>query len=217
VRVDITDGHTSQQSTQRDGRHAAESSQAGGVARAGNDAARRRSPSRRCADCASGGSTCCSCTRIRPDTPLAEQLGMLRELRTEGRDRPKRTVRSRRRRTGGGTGDHRRRACADRRNLFDREHESVLTACEAGRIAFLPWRPVAWGTRGREQRAPPWRPRSTPSARRLHSRGIEGAPGTGAEGCPERALSARGGIGGPGRVLLAIRAGRAGSRRRAAG
>lgn len=33
----------------------------------------------------------------------------------------------------------------NRYNLLDREHEPVLAACEAAGIAFLPWRPVAWG------------------------------------------------------------------------
>ena len=36
----------------------------------------------------------------------------------------------------------------NRYNLLDREHEPVLTACEAAGIAFLPWRPVASGESG---------------------------------------------------------------------
>ncbi len=36
----------------------------------------------------------------------------------------------------------------NRYSLLDREHEPVLAACEAAGIAFLPWRPVAWGEAG---------------------------------------------------------------------
>ncbi|MDQ0718305.1 aryl-alcohol dehydrogenase-like predicted oxidoreductase [Streptomyces luteogriseus] len=38
----------------------------------------------------------------------------------------------------------------NRYNLLDREHEVVLDACAAAGIAFLPWRPVAWGRTGAE-------------------------------------------------------------------
>lgn len=38
----------------------------------------------------------------------------------------------------------------NRYNLLDREHEPVLDACAAAGIAFLPWRPVAWGKTGTE-------------------------------------------------------------------
>lgn len=33
-------------------------------------------------------------------------------------------------------------------NVLDREHEPVLASCAAAGIAFLPWRPVAWGKAG---------------------------------------------------------------------
>jgi aryl-alcohol dehydrogenase-like predicted oxidoreductase len=36
----------------------------------------------------------------------------------------------------------------NRYNLLDREHEPVHDACAAAGIAFLPWRPVAWGKAG---------------------------------------------------------------------
>lgn len=36
----------------------------------------------------------------------------------------------------------------NRYNLLDREHEPVLAACASAGIAFLPWRPVAWGDSG---------------------------------------------------------------------
>ncbi|MGW7496246.1 aldo/keto reductase [Streptomyces luteogriseus] len=88
--------------------------------------------------------------RIDPDTPLADQLGTLRELQTEG--------------LVGRIGlsevtvDELERArelvdvvsVQNRYNLLDREHEAVLDVCAAAGIAFLPWRPVAWGKTGAE-------------------------------------------------------------------
>ena len=86
--------------------------------------------------------------RIDPQTPLADQLGTLRDLRTEGKIG----------RIGLSevTVDELKEAreivdvasVQNRYNLLDREHEPVLTACEAAGIAFLPWRPVAWGEWG---------------------------------------------------------------------
>ncbi|MFC9701800.1 aldo/keto reductase [Streptomyces sp. NPDC056943] len=83
--------------------------------------------------------------RIDPRTPLAEQLGALRELQAEGKVG----------RIGLSevTVDELARAreivdvvsVQNRYSLFDREHEPVLAACEAAGIAFLPWRPVAAG------------------------------------------------------------------------
>ncbi|MEU1575147.1 aldo/keto reductase [Streptomyces collinus] len=88
--------------------------------------------------------------RIDPDTPLAEQLGTLRELQTEGMvgriGLSEVTVEEL----------ERAREIVDvvsvqnRYNLLDREHEPVLDACAAAGIAFLPWRPVAWGKTGAE-------------------------------------------------------------------
>ncbi|MFG2810792.1 aldo/keto reductase [Streptomyces sp. DT199] len=86
--------------------------------------------------------------RVDPETPLADQLGTLRELQTEG--------------LVGRIGlsevtvDELERArelvdvvsVQNRYNLLDREHEAVLDACAAAGIAFLPWRPVAWGNAG---------------------------------------------------------------------
>ncbi|MFF6880721.1 aldo/keto reductase [Streptomyces sp. NPDC012474] len=88
--------------------------------------------------------------RIDPETPLADQLGTLRELQAEG--------------LVGRVGLsevsveelERARELVDvvsvqnRYNLLDREHEPVLDACAAAGIAFLPWRPVAWGKTGAE-------------------------------------------------------------------
>ncbi|MCX5192397.1 aldo/keto reductase [Streptomyces sp. NBC_00249] len=86
--------------------------------------------------------------RLDPETPLADQLGALRDLRTEGKIG----------RIGLSevTADelHRARAVVDIAsvqngyNVLDREHEPVLAACEAAGIAFLPWRTVAWGKSG---------------------------------------------------------------------
>lgn len=86
--------------------------------------------------------------RIDPETPLADQVGTLRELRDEGKigriGLSEITV---------GELDQARRivdiaSVQNRYNLLDREHEPVLAACEAAGIAFLPWRPVAWGESG---------------------------------------------------------------------
>lgn len=88
--------------------------------------------------------------RIDPETPLADQLGTLRDLRDEGKIG----------RIGLSevTVDELREAreivdivsVQNRYNLINREHEPVLAACEAVGIAFLPWRPVAWGESGVE-------------------------------------------------------------------
>ena len=86
--------------------------------------------------------------RIDPETPLADQIGTLRDLRTEGKigriglseitvdelDQAREIVDV--------------ASVQNRYNLLDREHEPVLAACEAAGIAFLPWRPVAWGKSG---------------------------------------------------------------------
>ncbi|WP_327749399.1 aldo/keto reductase [Streptomyces europaeiscabiei] len=86
--------------------------------------------------------------RIDPRTPLADQLGTLRDLRTEGKigriGLSEVTVEE--------IAEAREvvdvASVQNRYNLLDREHEPVLAACEAAGIAFLPWRPVAWGNSG---------------------------------------------------------------------
>ncbi|MFI6377550.1 aldo/keto reductase [Streptomyces sp. NPDC050546] len=88
--------------------------------------------------------------RIDPDTPLADQLGTLRELQTEGLvgriGLSEVTVAE--------LAEAREIvdvvSVQNRYNLLDREHEPVLAACAAAGIAFLPWRPVAWGKTGAE-------------------------------------------------------------------
>ncbi|MFI1731373.1 aldo/keto reductase [Streptomyces acidicola] len=86
--------------------------------------------------------------RIDPETPLADQLGTLRELQTEGKvgriGLSEVTVAEL---------DQAREivdvvSVQNRYNLLDREHDPVLDACTAANIAFLPWRPVAHGTSG---------------------------------------------------------------------
>lgn len=81
--------------------------------------------------------------RVDPHVPLADQLGALRELRTEGKvgwiglseitvtelDRAREIIDV--------------ASVQNRYSLLDREHEPVLAACDAAGIAFLPWRPVA--------------------------------------------------------------------------
>ncbi|MBB6417594.1 aryl-alcohol dehydrogenase-like predicted oxidoreductase [Streptomyces sp. AK010] len=124
--------------------------------------------------------------RIDPETPPADQLGMLRELQGEG--------------LVGRIGlsevtvDELERArelvdvvsVQNRYNLLDREHKAVLDACVAAGIAFLPWRPVAWGggTRGPRPGSPPSRPSSGPRPRRSHSPGSSTTPPS---SCPSRA------------------------------
>lgn len=81
--------------------------------------------------------------RIDPEVPVADQIGALRELQLEGKighiGLSEVTVEQ--------LAEARRTAeiasVQNRYNLFDREHEPVLEACEAAGIAFLPWRPVA--------------------------------------------------------------------------
>jgi aryl-alcohol dehydrogenase-like predicted oxidoreductase len=81
--------------------------------------------------------------RLDPAVPVADQVGALGELREAGLvervglsevtvdqlAEARRTVPV--------------ASVQNRYNLFAREHERVLDACEAAGIAFLPWRPVA--------------------------------------------------------------------------
>ncbi|WP_217236950.1 aldo/keto reductase [Streptomyces sp. AC555_RSS877] len=88
--------------------------------------------------------------RIDPDTPLADQLGALGELRSEGKigriGLSEVTVAE--------LAEARSivdiASVQNRYNVLDREYEPVLKACEAADIAFLPWRPVAPGAADKE-------------------------------------------------------------------
>ncbi|MEH0529776.1 aldo/keto reductase [Streptomyces stelliscabiei] len=86
--------------------------------------------------------------RIDPGTPLADQLGTLRDLRSEGKigriGLSEVTVDE----LGAAREIVDIASVQNRYNLLDREHEPVLRACETAGIAFLPWRPVAWGESG---------------------------------------------------------------------
>ncbi|MGW1777970.1 aldo/keto reductase [Streptomyces sp. NPDC002143] len=86
--------------------------------------------------------------RIDPEVPLAEQIGALHELRQEGKIGHIGLSEV----TAAQLAEARRTAeiasVQNRYNLFDREYEPVLEACEAAGIAFLPWRPVAAATTG---------------------------------------------------------------------
>ncbi|MFB4313749.1 aldo/keto reductase [Actinomadura sp. 21ATH] len=86
--------------------------------------------------------------RLDPAVPIADQLGALRDLQTEGKIAHIGLSEV----TTGELAEARRTAdvasVQNRYNLLDREHEPVLEACEEAGIAFLPWRPVAWGKSG---------------------------------------------------------------------
>lgn len=83
--------------------------------------------------------------RIDPETPLADQIGALAELRAAGKIRHLGLSEV----TVGELAAAREivdiASVQNRYNLLDREHEPVLAACQAAGIAFLPWRPVAAG------------------------------------------------------------------------
>ncbi|MEV4344002.1 aldo/keto reductase [Actinoplanes sp. NPDC049596] len=90
--------------------------------------------------------------RIDPAIPLADQIGTLRELRTAGKiDRiglSEVTVAE--------LAEAREiveiAGVQNRYNILDREHEPVLEACERAGITFLPWRPIAAGASGEQER-----------------------------------------------------------------
>ncbi|MBT2394995.1 aldo/keto reductase [Streptomyces sp. ISL-100] len=81
--------------------------------------------------------------RIDPKVPVAEQIGALRELQLEGKIGHLGLSEV----TTAQLAEARQAAeiasVQNRYNLLDRDYEPVLEACEAGGIAFLPWRPVA--------------------------------------------------------------------------
>lgn len=83
--------------------------------------------------------------RIDPETPLADQLGTLAELRDAGKIGHLGLSEV----TAGELAAARELvevvSVQNRYNVLDREHEPVLVACQEAGIAFLPWRPVAAG------------------------------------------------------------------------
>lgn len=86
--------------------------------------------------------------RIDPETPLADQLGALRDLREAGKVGRIGLSEVSAAELAGAREIVDIASVQNRYNLTDRDHEPVLAACEAAGIAFLPWRTVAWGKAG---------------------------------------------------------------------
>ncbi|MFI5847389.1 aldo/keto reductase [Micromonospora chalcea] len=88
--------------------------------------------------------------RIDPETPFADQLGTLRDMRAEGKigriGLSEVTVAE----LDQARGIVDVASVQNWYNVLEREHEPVLTACEHAGIAFVPWRPVAAGASGAE-------------------------------------------------------------------
>jgi pyridoxine 4-dehydrogenase len=88
-----------------------------------------------------------------PDVPLAESMGALNELQTEGKIRhigvSNVTVEELEiaRRTSTVV------AVQNSYSVGDREHEPLLRICEADGLAFIPWYPLAGGELAREEHA----------------------------------------------------------------
>ncbi|MCD0451722.1 aldo/keto reductase [Actinocorallia sp. API 0066] len=80
--------------------------------------------------------------RVDPAVPLADQVGALRDLRDAGKIRHIGLSEV----TVGQLAEAREiveiASVQNRYNLLDREHDTVVDACEQAGIAFLPWRPV---------------------------------------------------------------------------
>ena len=85
---------------------------------------------------------------IDPAIPLADQVGVLADLRDEGKighiglSEVSAAQLAEVRETVDIAG------VQNRYNILDREHDPVVDACEQACIAFLPWRPVVAGTAG---------------------------------------------------------------------
>lgn len=86
--------------------------------------------------------------RVDPAIPLADQVGVLRDLRDEGKIGHIGLSEV----TAAQLAEARETAAIasvqNRYNLLDREYDAVVDACEQAGIAFLPWRPVAAGSAG---------------------------------------------------------------------
>ncbi|HEY8981697.1 MAG TPA: aldo/keto reductase [Streptomyces sp.] len=83
--------------------------------------------------------------RIDPDVPLAEQLGVLDELRAEGKIRLVGLDTVTPQQLGEALELTRIASVQNRYNLRDRSSERVLTVCEERGVAFLPWFPLGNG------------------------------------------------------------------------
>ncbi|MHC5907460.1 aldo/keto reductase [Streptomyces sp. S6] len=83
--------------------------------------------------------------RIDPGVPLAEQLGVLDELRGEGKIRLVGLDTVTPQQLGEALESTRIASVQNRFNLRDRSSERLLTMCEERGIAFLPWFPLGNG------------------------------------------------------------------------
>ncbi|MEV0364093.1 aldo/keto reductase [Nocardia fusca] len=86
--------------------------------------------------------------RIDPAIPLADQVGVLGDLRDEGKigHIGLSEVSAAQLAEARETVDI--ASVQNRYNILDREYDPVVDACEQAGIAFLPWRPVVAGTAG---------------------------------------------------------------------
>ncbi|MFI5717877.1 aldo/keto reductase [Nocardia sp. NPDC051750] len=86
--------------------------------------------------------------RIDPAIPLADQVGVLGDLRDEGKIGHIGLSEV----TAAQLAEARETveivSVQNRYNILDREYDPVVDACEQAGIAFLPWRPVVAGTAG---------------------------------------------------------------------
>ncbi|MEU7281755.1 aldo/keto reductase [Streptomyces sp. NPDC045431] len=81
--------------------------------------------------------------RIDPKVPLVEQVGALGVLQREGKIGHIGLSEVTTEQLAEARQTAEIASVQNRYNLFDRDYEPVMEACEAGGIAFLPWRPVA--------------------------------------------------------------------------
>jgi pyridoxine 4-dehydrogenase len=83
--------------------------------------------------------------RIDPKVPAEEQIGLLAELRSEGKIRHVGLSEVSVEQLAAAHEVTEIASVQNRYNLVDREHEGVLDRCEDEGIAFIPWFPVAVG------------------------------------------------------------------------
>jgi pyridoxine 4-dehydrogenase len=83
--------------------------------------------------------------RIDPKVPAEEQIGLLAELRAEGKVRHVGLSEVTVAQLAAAREVTEIASVQNRYNLIDREHEAVLDACAAEGVAFIPWFPVAVG------------------------------------------------------------------------
>lgn len=84
--------------------------------------------------------------RLDPAVPMAEQLGALEELRTEGKIRHIGLDTVSAAQLSAALESTRVASVQNRYHLLDRESEPLLKLCEERGIAFLPWFPLGNGT-----------------------------------------------------------------------